>query len=111
MKAYQVMFFNAIVLIALGIYGFSIPPHSPTALISTAIGLILSILAFFVKKENHIIAHIAIAITGLSFLLFIVVGLLRHNSMIILMAIVTLLSLVFYISDFIKRKNEAKSKT
>jgi hypothetical protein len=64
-----------------------------------------------VKKENHIIAHIAIAITGLSFLLFIVVGLLRHNSMIILMAIVTLLSLVFYISDFIKRKNEAKSKT
>ena len=100
------MFFNAIVLIALGIYGYTIPTHSPTAFISTGIGLILFILALFVKKENPVIAHIAVALTGLSFVMFLITGLLRHNFMILLMAIVTLLATVFYISDFIKRKKE-----
>lgn len=106
MKAYQVMFFNAIVLIILGIYGYTIPPHSPTAFISTGIGIILVILVFFVKKENSIVAHIAIIITALSFLMFLITGILRRNSIIILMAVVTFLALAFYISDFIKRKKE-----
>lgn len=106
MKNFQVMIFNAVVLIALGIYGYTIPPHSPTALISVGIGAILIILSFPVKNEKYVAAHIAVSLTGLSFLMFLVVGIIRSNSIIILMAVITLLALVFYISDFIRRKAE-----
>lgn len=100
------MIFNAIVLIALGIYGYTIPPNSPTALIASCIGVILLILAIPVKKENSLAAHIGAGLTAVSFLVFIIVGILRMNTIIILMAIVTLIALVFYISDFLKRKAE-----
>ena len=106
MNNFQVMIFNAVLLIALGIYGYTLPPHSPTALIAPAIGAILLILAFPVKKENHIAAHIAVGLTGLTFIVFIIVGIMRMNIIIILMAIVTLLATVFYISDFLRRKAE-----
>jgi hypothetical protein len=106
MKNFQVMIFNAIVLIALGIYGYTLPPNSPTALIAPGIGLVLLILAFPVKKENSVAAHIGVGLTAVSFLIFIIVGILRGNTIIILMAIVTLMALIFYISDFIKRKAE-----
>lgn len=110
MKNFQVMIFNAAILIALGIYGYTIPPHSPTALISVGIGVILMILSFPVKNEKSVAAHIAVGLTGLSFLMFIIVGILRMNSIIILMAIITLLALVFYISDFIRRKAEREKE-
>jgi Ca2+/Na+ antiporter len=106
MKNFQVMIFNAVVLIALGIYGYTIPPHSPTALIAPAIGIILFVLAFPVKKENSIAAHIGVGLAGITFLLFVIVGILRMNTLIILMAIVTLIALVFYISDFLNRKEK-----
>ncbi len=106
MKNYQVMIFNAIVLIALGVYGYSLPPNSPTALIAPAIGIILLVLAFPVKKENSLFSHIAVGLTAVSFLMFIVIGILRMNTFIILMAVVTFISLAFYISDFFKRKAE-----
>jgi len=110
MKNFQVMIFNAIILIALGIYGYTIPPHSPTALIAPGIGVILLILAFPVKKENSIAAHIAFGLTGLAFLMFTVVGILRMNTIIILMAVVTLLAFTSYISDFLKRKAEREKE-
>ena len=100
------MIFNAVILIALGIYGYTIPPHSPTALIAPVIGIILLALAYPVKKENHIAAHIAVGLTGLTFIAFIIVGIMRMNTLIILMAVVTLLAGVFYISDFLRRKAE-----
>jgi hypothetical protein len=111
MKNFQVMIFNSIILIALGIYGYTIPPHSPTALIAPAIGIILLILAFPVKKENSIASHIGVGLTAISFLIFIIVGILRANTIIILMAVVTLLALVFYISDFIRRKAEREKNS
>ena len=40
MKNFQVMTFNAMVLIALGVFGF-VTSGSPTALIAPAVGLIL----------------------------------------------------------------------
>jgi hypothetical protein len=106
MKNFQVMIFNAVVLIALGIYGYTIPPNSPTALIAPGIGVVLLILAFPVKKENSVATHIGAGLTAVSFLIFIIVGILRGNTIIILMAIVTLMALVFYLSDFLKRKAE-----
>jgi predicted membrane-bound mannosyltransferase len=62
-----------------------------------------------VKKENPVITHIAVAFTGLSFLMFLITGILRQNSMIILMGIITLMAVVFYVSDFIKRKRERET--
>ena len=104
------MLFNAIVLIALGIYGYTIPPHSPTALISPGIGLLLLALVIPVKKENSLASHIGVGLTAIAFIMFIVVGIIRGNSIIILMAVVTLISLVFYISDFMKRKAEREKE-
>ena len=106
MKNFQVMIFNAIVLIALGIYGYTLPPHSPTALIAPAVGLVLLILAFPVKKENHIAAHIGVGLTGLTFISFFIIGIMRINTLIIIMAVVTLLAFASYIADFLRRKAE-----
>lgn len=106
MNSFKVMIFNAVILIGLGVYGYTIPPHSPTALIAPGVGIILLILAFPVKKENSIAAHIGVGLTGITFLAFMVVGIMRMNTLIILMAVVTLLALVFYVSDFFKRKAE-----
>jgi len=106
MKNFMVMIFNAIVLIALGIYGYTLPPHSATALIAPAAGIILLVLSIPVKKENHIAAHIGVGLTGLIFVSFLIIGLIRMNTLIIFMAFVTMLSLAFYISDFLKRKTE-----
>jgi len=108
MKNFQVMAFNAIVLIALGIFGY-ITSGSPTALIAPAIGVILLGLVIPVKKDNSIAAHIGVGLTGLSAIMFFVVGGMRGNTIIIIMAAVTLISLIFYINDFIKRKKERES--
>lgn len=100
------MLFNSIILIALGIYGYTLPPHSFTSFISVAAGLVLLILSFPLKKENSLAAHIGVAFTGIIMLSFFIVGFWRMNFIIILMAVVTLLAFVFYISDFFKRKAE-----
>jgi Ca2+/Na+ antiporter len=106
MKNYQVMVFNAIILIALGIYGYTIPPHSPTSFISVIVGIILLFISFPLKRENSLAAHIGVALTGMTMLSFFIVGFVRMNFIIILMAVVTLLAFLFYISDFFKRRAE-----
>jgi hypothetical protein len=105
MKNYQVMILNAMILIALGVFGY-VTSGSPTALIAPAIGIILLALAIPVKKENSVAAHIGVGLTGLTTIMFIVVGAIRGNLIIIIMAAVTLIALIFYIADFIKRKRE-----
>jgi hypothetical protein len=104
------MIFNAAVLIGLGIYGYVIS-GSPTSFISVGVGAILLILAFPVKNENHIAAHIAVGLTGLSTITFFVTGIMRHNYIIIIMAVVTLIAFLFYISDFMKRKKEREANS
>lgn len=108
MKNFQVMTFNGIILIALGVFGY-VTSGSPTALIAPAIGVILLILSIPVKKENSVAAHIGVGLTGLTTIMFFVVGAMRSNTIIIIMAVVTLISLIFYISDFIKRKKEREA--
>ncbi len=104
------MIFNSIILIGLGIYGYVIS-GSPTSFISVAIGAVLLILAFPVRKDNHVAAHIAVGLTGLSMIIFFVVGFLRSNNIILVMAVVTLISFIFYISDFLRRKKERESNS
>ncbi|MGB9697160.1 MAG: hypothetical protein ACP5P3_02760 [Ignavibacteria bacterium] len=111
MKNYQVMAFNAIILIALGIYGYTIPPHSLTSLISVVVGILLLVISLFLKNENPLAAHIGVILTGVTMVSFFIVGFLRMNPIIILMAVVTLLAFVFYISDFFKRKAERERNT
>ena len=66
MKPYIANLINAIVLIAFGLWGYLAPgaeESSNTALIAPAFGLILLICTPLVKKENKIVAHIAVLLT------------------------------------------------
>jgi len=110
MKNFQVMTLNAMILIALGVFGY-VTSSSPTALIAPAIGVILLALVIPVKKDNSVAAHIAVSLTGLTMIMFFVVGAMRGNIVIILMAAVTLIAFVFYIADFMKRKKEREANT
>jgi hypothetical protein len=62
-----------------------------------------------VKKDNSLAAHIGVGLTGISTIMFFVVGAMRGNTIIIVMAVVSLICLIFYISDFIKRKKEREA--
>ena len=105
MNIYRIMIINALVLIALGVYGY-ISSGSPTALIAPAIGLILFGLAFPVKNENKTAAHIAVGLTMLAAIMFFVTGFLRGNMIVLVMAVITLIALIMYMMDFMRRKQE-----
>jgi len=108
MKAFQVMLISSFVFIIIGIYGY-ISSGSATALIAPAIGIILFILAFPTKKDNHIAAHIGIGLTALAMIAFFVTGFIRSNILVIIMAVVALVALIFYIMDFKRRKREREA--
>lgn len=66
MKPYIANLINAIVLIAFGLWGYLTPESgeaSNTALIAPAFGVILLICTPMVKKENKVVAHIAVLLT------------------------------------------------
>jgi len=108
MNIYKVMMTNAFVLIVLGVYGY-ISSGSPTALIAPGIGVILFILAFFVKKENRTATHIAVVLTLIASIMFIVIGINRGNNIVLIMAVFSVLALVMYIMDFVRRKKEREN--
>ncbi len=109
MNIYRIMIANAIVLIALGVYGYFIS-GSPTALIAPGIGVILLILAFPVKNDNKTAAHVAVGLTLVSVIMFFVTGFLRGNVIVLIMAVFTLIALLMYIMDFVRRKKEREGK-
>lgn len=108
MKNYVIMMINAFVLIIIGVYGYFIS-GSPTSLISVVIGLILFICAFPVKKEKHVVTHIAVALTMLTSLAFFIVGFIRGNALILIMAVVSLIATILYVMDFLRRKKEREA--
>lgn len=73
MKPYLVNLVNAIILIALGSWGYigSLTP-SPTALIPVFTGIILVAITPGFKKGNRVLAHIAVILT-----LLILLGLIK----------------------------------
>ena len=73
MKAHQASLINAILLIGLSLWGyFSSETPSNTALIPAIIGAILLAMNPGIKKENKIIAHVAVVLT-----LVILIGLIK----------------------------------
>ncbi len=64
MKAHTASLINAVLLIVLPLWGyFSSETPSNTALIPVSIGVVLLAMNYGVKKENKIIAHIAVLLT------------------------------------------------
>ncbi len=65
-KAYQISALNALTLILIGGYGYLQSSNpSPTALIPVIFGVILLAINKGLKKENKVIAHIAVLLTFL----------------------------------------------
>ena len=75
MKAHTASLINAVILVALGGWAYlSSDDPSMTALIPVAVGVLLLALNGGVKKENKVIAHIAVLLT-----LVILLGLAMHS--------------------------------
>ncbi len=118
MKAHIASLINAAALISLSLWGyFSSDTPSLTALIPTVIGVILIAINNGVKKENKIIAHIAVTLT-----LLILIGLVKPlmgamgrednaaSLRIVAMIVTTVFAMVFFIKSFIDaRKNRENS--
>lgn len=108
-KNYTIMRINALVLIAGGVYGYFIS-GSPTALIAPGVGIILLALSFPVKNENHVMAHIAVALTLISSVTFIIIGIRRGNALVIGMGVITFICLDLYLLNFILRKKQREAE-
>ena len=119
MKAHIASLTNAVVLIALSLWGyFSSDSPSLTALIPTVIGGVLLILNSGVKNENKIIAHIAVLLT-----LIVLIGLIKpfmgamareDNGALIrvtVMILSTIMAMIFFVKSFISaRKNRTTTQ-
>ena len=113
MKASFYNVLNSIVLISLGLWGYIdyTDVQSPTALIPVGFGVILLLCTIGLKKENKIIAHVAVLLT-LDILVALVgmrlpksldsggVGLFR----VIAMIATSVLSMVAFVLSFIKAR-------
>ena len=73
MKAHTVSLINSLILITMGLWGYFESDSRPiTALIPVIVGVILVAINNGVKKENKVIAHIAVLLT-----LIIIIGLVK----------------------------------
>ena len=68
MNAHTASLVNAILLISVGGWGY-LESGSPTSLIPVVIGTILVLLNKGIKKQNKIVAHLAVVVTLLGFAL------------------------------------------
>ena len=111
-KNHVIMIINALVLIVVGVWGY-FSSGSATALIAPAIGLVLFILSFPTKKENNVAAHIAVGLTLIAsvmfLVMFLIIGIRRGNAMVIGMGVVTFVCLDLYILNFILRKKQKEA--
>lgn len=68
MKPLSINYFNGLVLIAAGLFGYlTITPQSVTALIPTFAGIIFVILGLFWNKSPKVVAHIAVTLALIMF--------------------------------------------
>jgi uncharacterized RDD family membrane protein YckC len=117
MQTYIVSLLNAAILIVLSLWGyFGSDSPSLTALIPTIAGVALLICSPGVKRQNKIIAHIAVTIT-----LIIGIGLItplmgafgRNDTgaifRILLMILSTVLALGYFIKSFIEARRQKEA--
>jgi hypothetical protein len=116
MKAHTTSLINALILVIMGLWGYFESDSRPvTALIPVVVGIILVAINNGVKKENKIIAHIAILLT-----LIITIGLIkpflgsleRGNITgiirVSLMILTSLLAMIAFIQSFIAARKAKK---
>lgn len=116
MKAHNTSLINALILVIMGLWGYFESDSRPvTALIPVVVGIILVAINNGVKKENKIIAHIAILLT-----LIITIGLIkpflgsleRGNITgiirVSLMILTSLLAMIAFIQSFIAARKAKK---
>lgn len=117
MKAHNVSLINAIILIAMSLWGyFASDNPSMTALIPTFIGVALIAINGGVKKENKVLAHIAVLLT-----LLILIGLIKPLTgamgrgdstaifRVVLMILSTIVAMVFFVRSFIAARKNRES--
>ncbi|MEM9856460.1 MAG: hypothetical protein AAF843_03860 [Bacteroidota bacterium] len=119
MKAHTVSLINALLLITLSAWGY-LASESPsiTALIPAFVGVVLLICNPGVKKENKVMAHIAVLLT-----LLILFGLFRPlmgviergNTLgivrVIVMLLSTVVAMVFFVRSFIEARKNRESNS
>lgn len=106
MKAHSVSFANAVLLIALSLWGYlSSETPSITALIPAFIGVLLLLCNRGVKKENKIIAHIAVLLTlvvGAGLVKPLTGAIDRSDTMAVVRVVIMLLSTVIALYAFVR---------
>ncbi len=114
MKPYISNFINAIFLIGLSSWGyFSSENPSKTALIPAIIGIILLVCTPGVKKENKVIAHVAVLLTFIVLLGLVkpLLGALeRDNNLAVIRVCIMMFTTVFALITFIRNFIDVRKK-
>lgn len=106
MNAASASLSNGMILIAVGIWGASATNWAPTAFIPVVFGVILLALNGGVRKQNKVIAHIAVVLTLLVLIALFkpLMGALEKGGTatfrIILMQVSSLIAMIFFIKSF-----------
>ncbi len=112
MKAHQASLINAATLIAMGLWAYFAAASAPkTAFVPVGFGVLLLALNPGIKKENKIVAHIAVALTTLvllSLIMPLVGSIRRGNEMAIVRVGLMMASSVYAIVYFIKSFKAAR---
>tara|TARA_Y100001954_G_scaffold237718_1_gene302358 strand:+ start:546 stop:884 length:339 start_codon:yes stop_codon:yes gene_type:complete len=112
MNAYKANLINSVSLIVLGVWGY-VEVSSITALIPTAFGAILLACSSGIKKQNKIIAHIAVLLTML--ILFALLGMRLPKSLesggiglfrVSFMCGTSLLAMIYFVKSFIAARKK-----
>ena len=112
MNEYKANLINSISLIVLGLWGY-IEVSSITALIPTAFGAILLACSSGIKKQNKIIAHVAVLLTLL--ILFALLGMRLPKSLesggvglirVLIMCGTSLLAMIYFVKSFIAARKK-----
>ena len=112
MNAYKANLINSVSLIVLGVWGY-VEVSSITALIPTAFGAILLACSSGIKKQNKIIAHIAVLLTML--ILLALLGMRLPKSLesggiglfrVLFMCGTSLLAMIYFVKSFIAARKK-----
>ncbi len=117
MKAHQASLINALLLISMGLWAYFAAESAPkTAFVPVGFGVALLALNPGIKKENKVVAHIAVGLTLLVLLALIMplVGSIRRgNEMAVirvaLMMASAAVAMVFFVKSFRDARRQAKA--